>query len=686
MNKVAAFCLLFLFFVVLQADDEEYLKGVRLEPAHGVMNYDGSIDIFFDLPKDDLVEKVYLSHTRGVEEHIFSSTEVSGSKLGYLNNSLTLTGSELYNALEKHNMPPNLMSIGVLAETNDGDSYENDDSINDDDYLNDDDKEFPDDDKEVPDDDVDVVKGDKSWADKEYEIKLVVELDTSGNDKKEEEEYDDFGNLITTPDDNTVTVPEKVVKTVKITFDNIAPEAPEIDSSTKINPEGGDKGIVVHVTPPVSPDDGKKRDKIGKYYALLSGWFEKDGEEVQAEIELSTSVDSDSYDKEWSFSLSGKDGYSLINNDESLDKYIYKIKIYAEDLAGNSNPSKYVETEGSAITTFGYWKSYKEKGGKDDGGFCFIATAGFGSYFSPQVKILRNFRDIVLMKFSAGRKFVKFYYDYGKYPADIISKSAVLKATVRTLLFPFVLIAWLFTETLGHLILMLWFLLLPLFFVKKKKIAVFVIFIGTLFFNTGELQALGGEFSFTNSFYYPSKVDKEADNAFKEIGGSGIRYLPSLTFGFALPVLENYIRWSFVGGIGYTRLKGTAIKADGTKSSDRSVMHFIPIMGETKIRPAYKFPLWPYATFGIDYYVWWVREKKKSVEEGGTFGFHGSFGLMLSLNWLDDSSSRKMEEMTGIKNSSLFVQYRLEKIDDFGKSKSFDLSSSRFEFGIVFEF
>lgn len=669
MNKITVFVSIIFFSLIVLADDAEYLDNVRLEPDHGALNYEGEIKILFDLPKDDLVEKVYLSYTQGVEEHIFSSTEVTGSKLGYLNNSLTLKGRDLYELLESLRTSVNFRNITPVADINDEDILIDDDSEeNDDDY------------NEVPDDDTEIQGEDKSWADKTYDIKLTVELDNSGNN--EDDETDDSDTApVTTP-----AIPEKVTHTLKITFDNIAPQAPEINDEDTVNPEGGDRRIIVYVTPPFATKSKEDREEIGKYHATLSGIFDRDGTEIESQLAFTTTVESSSYDKEWEISLSGKEGLELINNDSGLEKYVYNIKIYAEDIAGNSDSSKYVELWGSAVTTYGYWKNYKEKGGRDDGEFCFIATAGFGSYFHPEVKILRNFRDMVLSKFSAGRSFIKAYYEYGELPARIIAESPFLRAVTRTLLIPFVITGWLFTTTPGIAILLMWFVLTVSFFIRRKT-AVFVVFIaGVFLLLPHDLKALDGEFSFNSSFYYPSKVDGEADGAFKEIGGDKLRYLPSLTFGFKVPVLENYIRWSFIGGAGYTRFKGTAIKADGEKSSDESAMHFIPLMGEMKLRPGYDFPLWPYATIGIDYYIWWIREKGKTAQDGGTFGFHGSFGLMLSLNWMDNSASRKLEELSGITNTSLFVHYRLEKIDDFGKDKSFDLSGSRFEFGIVFEF
>lgn len=55
-------------------------------------------------------------------------------------------------------------------------------------------------------------------------------------------------------------------------------------------------------------------------------------------------------------------------------------------------------------------------------GSCFIATATMGDYDHPIVMDLRNFRDNWIMKKKWGSSFVRFYYKYGKYPANFISR------------------------------------------------------------------------------------------------------------------------------------------------------------------------------------------------------------------------------------------------------------------------
>ena len=70
---------------------------------------------------------------------------------------------------------------------------------------------------------------------------------------------------------------------------------------------------------------------------------------------------------------------------------------------------------------------------------CFIATAVYGSLLEPHVNVLRQFRDNVLMKFSAGQWFVKNYYQYSPPLADYIRSNEGLRFAVRMILTPIIL-------------------------------------------------------------------------------------------------------------------------------------------------------------------------------------------------------------------------------------------------------
>ncbi|MCP4673842.1 MAG: hypothetical protein GY857_21345, partial [Desulfobacula sp.] len=81
-------------------------------------------------------------------------------------------------------------------------------------------------------------------------------------------------------------------------------------------------------------------------------------------------------------------------------------------------------------------------GGGGGGGGCFIATAAFGSPMDKHVQILKEFRDVYLLKSRPGAAFVKTYYKYSPPVADIIAKHGILKSVVRIGLMPLILFGY----------------------------------------------------------------------------------------------------------------------------------------------------------------------------------------------------------------------------------------------------
>ncbi len=77
-------------------------------------------------------------------------------------------------------------------------------------------------------------------------------------------------------------------------------------------------------------------------------------------------------------------------------------------------------------------------GGGGGGGGCFIATAAFGSYLAPEVVVLRQFRDNVLLRSHAGRLFVRGYNACSPRLARRVEHSPVSALIVRLMLTPVV--------------------------------------------------------------------------------------------------------------------------------------------------------------------------------------------------------------------------------------------------------
>ncbi|NVM23550.1 MAG: fibronectin type III domain-containing protein [Desulfobacterales bacterium] len=69
---------------------------------------------------------------------------------------------------------------------------------------------------------------------------------------------------------------------------------------------------------------------------------------------------------------------------------------------------------------------------------CFIASAAFGSYVEPHMKVLRDLRDEYLLANRPGRRFVGMYYRYSPFWARVINIHRWGKPVVRLALMPLV--------------------------------------------------------------------------------------------------------------------------------------------------------------------------------------------------------------------------------------------------------
>lgn len=69
-------------------------------------------------------------------------------------------------------------------------------------------------------------------------------------------------------------------------------------------------------------------------------------------------------------------------------------------------------------------------------GFCFIATAAYGSYLEPEVKTFRHFRDTYLADNAPGRWVIETYYRNSPALAQVIANNELLRSATRCILTP----------------------------------------------------------------------------------------------------------------------------------------------------------------------------------------------------------------------------------------------------------
>ena len=87
------------------------------------------------------------------------------------------------------------------------------------------------------------------------------------------------------------------------------------------------------------------------------------------------------------------------------------------------------------------WERYKRSGGGAKGEYCFVATAAYGDYDHPHVRVLRDFRDQVLLTSAPGQAVVDAYYSVSPGPARWLAGSDGCRAAARVALWPVTLAA-----------------------------------------------------------------------------------------------------------------------------------------------------------------------------------------------------------------------------------------------------
>jgi hypothetical protein len=404
---------------------------------------------------------------------------------------------------------------------------------------------------------------------------------------------------------------------------------------------------------------------------------------------------------------------------------------YASVAAGSASPSPVRDA----------WEVYKDDGGQADGGFCFVATAAYGNYDHPYVRILRHFRDHTLARTATGRAFIRWYYRHSPPWAAALRRHPWARVAAQVALFPLVLGAWVWdATTLGEKLLALALVIGWLAWRRRRRrsaaaaapaprvrrlaaAAGALLLVGALPRVASAQVMLDDEtlsqpvehglprsnwaFELKIGPYYPD-VDGEAAlngaTPFHDMFGDGSMILPQLELDrfLAYPLGELGIGLS----IGYSSNSAQSFTEDASghattmRSGDETTFHLIPIA----LLAVYRFtvisdrsvvPLVPYAKLGLSYYIWWNTRGDGSVSvydptgqegRGATLGWQGSLGLAFRADRLDPDAARAAENELGVEHISFFAEVTYAQVNGLLSSNKLHLGDFTWNAGINFEF
>ena len=378
-----------------------------------------------------------------------------------------------------------------------------------------------------------------------------------------------------------------------------------------------------------------------------------------------------------------------------------------------------------------FFEEYAASGGREKGGFCFIATAAYGSYWHPFVGSLRRFRDSVLGQSEWGRDFISFYYGWSPALAEVIEDTPHLRAMFRVLLAPLAIAAWFIVD-------LSWWeklLVLALAWLALRAARTFFRRLGAhggrrgpaarkVLVAMGLLAALGAwmvmdapsahaEPESPRNFFLELKVggitpdmDRRAGPVgtlapFAKIFGDGMRTMAGLELEYQ--IIKDKGSFGVSAAMNFFQAVGRGVlAASGQQSPETTVMNVMPFQVNAVYRwdvPMRKHgvPLVPYVKAGFDWYLWWITNGAGNVSSftdgngakrrglGGTFGIHASLGLQFQLDVIDRRMQKAFDEEVGVNHSYLFAEVVFSRVDDFNQG-SFNFSSIYFFTGLALEF
>jgi hypothetical protein len=374
------------------------------------------------------------------------------------------------------------------------------------------------------------------------------------------------------------------------------------------------------------------------------------------------------------------------------------------------------------------WEHYKENGGAADGGYCFVATATFGNYDHPFVRILRDFRDDTLAQFAWGRGFIDWYYETSPGLAAFIAEHESARIVSYVLLAPLVAFAafWEYTGLIGKLL----FLGLVVLYVRRRRssatsekqqspsrprrlalvtgCAALLLALSA----TAHAQPYWDElnepiddgtstpnWNFEVKFgpYFP-EVDNEfmgsGSGPFETVFGDNEQLMTFLSIDRFL--LFPAGQFGVTASVGFSNQSARAFKVDSNgnpipfrdgrferSEGDKTKFRLIPtsigaVYRFTKLDDDFGIPVIPYAKAGLSYYLWWFSDPAGNTSETPS--------IAIRAERIDPSAELSLRTEMGIEHAGFFAELQLANVDGFGADDKLSVGDTTWFGGINFEF
>jgi hypothetical protein len=464
----------------------------------------------------------------------------------------------------------------------------------------------------------------------------------------------------------------------------------DIEGCTAPSPTGPDAGVPAH-----DAGAAKPQDMLADFRALDPAYICSD---LAAGTSESARID-----------LSGENVIDLDPNEEIL------IRVVAIDLARNQTSVE--TTSGAPQEVRDGWENYHDANGAADGGFCFVATAAYGDYDHPYVRILRELRDDTLAQSDMGRAFITWYYERSPAWADFLRRHDGWRAAAAVGLFPVVALAWLWNHVgLGGFLLLA---LLAVAWRRRRRLALALAAASLFAAPAARAQVYFDEaaeledpiprsrWAFELKFgpYHPDVDGEEGlmGSPFDDTFGSG----SSLYIGVELDFFffNRFGELGVAGAIGHTSDSAKAWKQDPAtgrrldeRSDDDTGFRMVPLSLSivyrlTELADRTVIPLVPYGKLGLSYALWQMTRGNGDLSRvmddearGGTLGWHGTAGVMVRAEGIDPQAARSMQNELGVEHAGFFFELTYADVSGLFQSNRLHVGDLFWTAGVAFEF